>query len=289
MQKVISSHLAVGHRLTTSWLQKAERAGFSAVEIFCAPQHFDYRNKTVISDLGSWFRDSELKLNSLHAPMYVDEIWGRSGPHTHVNITERKKAERIQWVDEIKRALDVAETIPFRYLIQHLGVGEQEFSEHALDAAFNSLEELQIFAGQLGVEILLENTPNELSTGERLELFNNMTHLGLNYCFDTGHAHLGAGVAHEFGMMGKRIRSLHVHDNDGKEDAHLFPLASGDNVAGTIDWHETMDLLRSRPGQYPLLLELRDYETSANPLAEAQSTCDKLEELRTPDKEPQHD
>jgi sugar phosphate isomerase/epimerase len=278
MEKLISSHIAVGHRLTTSWLGKVERAGFSAVEIFCARQHFDYRNKTVLADLSSWFRDSELKLHSLHAPMYTDEIWGRSGPHTHINITERAKAERIQWVDEIKRAIEVAELIQFRYLIQHLGVGDQEFSEYALDAAFNSLEELQIFAGQRGVEILLENTPNELSSGERLELFNNMTHLDLNYCFDTGHAHLGAGLAHEFGVMANRIRSLHVHDNDGKEDSHLLPL----NGAGTIDWTETMELFRSRPGQFPLLLELRDYETHANPLGEAKAACDKLEELGPP-------
>ena len=54
-------------------------------------------------------------------------------------ITERAKAERIQWVDEIKRALEVAETIPYQYLIQHLGVTGQEFSEYAIDAAFNSL------------------------------------------------------------------------------------------------------------------------------------------------------
>ena len=32
-------------------------------------------------------------------------------------------------VDEIKRALEIAETIPFRYLIQHLGVAAEEFDE----------------------------------------------------------------------------------------------------------------------------------------------------------------
>ena len=34
--------------------------------------------------------------------------------------------------DEIKRALDVAETIPFRYLIQHLGVSGEEFDERKI-------------------------------------------------------------------------------------------------------------------------------------------------------------
>ena len=275
MQRLISSHLAVGHRLTTSWLGKVERAGCPAVEIFCARQHFDYRDSLQVADLGHWFRDSELKLDSLHSPMFTDEVWGRSGPDTHVNITERGKVERLHWVDEIKRALEVAETIPFKYLIQHLGVTGQEFSEYSIDAAFNSLEELQNFARQRGVEILLENTPNDLSSAERLELFNNMTHLRLNYCFDTGHAHLGAGVQHEFEIMSSHIRSTHVHGNDGKEDSHLFPLAEGDTVA----WPDTMKLLKSRPGQYPLILELRDYGTHSNPLDEAKRASEQLLEI----------
>src|SRR5882724_12686944 len=157
MQRMLSTHVIANHRLTTAWLNRAERAGVAAVEIFCAPQHLDYRNKSQVAELGHWFRDSELKLHSLHSPMYTDNLWGRSGPHTHVNITEQSKSLRIQWVDEIKRALEVAEVVPFRYLIQHLGVGEQEFSEDAIEAGFRSLEELTVFAGQLGVEILLEN------------------------------------------------------------------------------------------------------------------------------------
>ena len=47
-----------------------------------------------------------------------------------------------------------------------------------------------------------------------------------------------------------------VHDNNGTEDSHLWPFHS---PGGTINWSETMGLLRSLPQQYPLLLELRDY------------------------------
>jgi sugar phosphate isomerase/epimerase len=275
MTRMISTHAIVNHRLTIAWLNRVERAEIAAVEIFCAPQHIDYRNKSQIAELGHWFRDSELKLHSLHSPMYTDEIWGRSGPDTHINITERKKSERIRWVDEIKRALEVAEEIPFTYLIQHLGVGGQEFSEHSIEAGFTALEELNMFARQRGVEILLENTPNALATAERLRLFNNITHLNLNYVFDTGHAHIGAGIENEFEIMKDRIRSLHVHDNNGVDDQHLYPMAEG----GTIDWAHTMDLFRSRPDQYPLLLELREVSDMAHPLSEMNRVFDKLENL----------
>jgi len=275
MDRVLSTHVICNHRLTTAWLNRLDTAHIPAVEIFCAPQHLDYRNKQQIAELGHWFRDSPLKLHSLHAPMYTDEIWGRSGPHAHINITDLKKADRMQWVGEIKRAIEIAETIPFQFLVQHLGVGGQEFSLHAIDAAFTSLEELIVFARQRGVEILLENTPNELSTAERLELFNTETHLHMNYVFDTGHAHIGNGIEHEFGIMKPRIRSLHVHDNDGRSDQHLFPMSEG----GTIDWPATMDLLRSCPGQYPLLLELREVASMQNPLAEIARVFDELEAL----------
>jgi sugar phosphate isomerase/epimerase len=276
MDRVLSTHVICNHRLTTAWLNRVGSAGIAAVEIFCAPQHLDYRDKSQIGELGHWFRDSPMKLHSLHAPMYTDEIWGRSGPQTHINITERSKTERIRWVDEIKRALEIAEVVPFRYLIQHLGVSGQEFSEYAIEAAFCSLDELCVFARQLGVEILLENTPNALSSAERLELFNSITHLKLNYVFDTGHAHIGAGIEHEFEIMKPRIRSLHVHDNDGKEDQHLFPMREG----GTIEWLATMELLRSCPGQYPLLLELREVSDMEHPLDEIARVFDQLETLQ---------
>ncbi len=278
MDRALSTHLICNHHLTTSWLNRVETAGISAVEIFCVPQHVNYNDKQQIGDLGYWFRDSALKLRSVHAPMYTDEVWGRSGPHTHINITDKNKADRIRWVGEIKRAIEIAETIPFRYLIQHIGSSNQEYSEYAVEAAFTSLEELGVFARQRGVEILLENIPNELSTAERLEEFNRATHLNLNYVFDTGHAHIGAGVEHEFEIMKPRIRSLHVHDNDGKMDQHLFPLRSGE---GTINWNETMGLLRSRPGQYPLLLELKEVASMENPLAEVGRIFDELEALES--------
>jgi sugar phosphate isomerase/epimerase len=266
----------VNHRLSVAWLNKAMQAGIPAVEIFCARQHLDYRNKNQITELGHWFRDADLKLHSIHSPMYTDEIWGRSGPQAVINIVEPLKAKRMAMVDEVKRALEIAETIPFRYMVQHLGVSEEEYDERKVDAAFSSLEELTLFARQRGVEILLENIPNELSTAERLMSFIRITHLDLKFVFDVGHAHIGGGVESEFEIMKERIRSTHVHDNDGEKDTHLFPtLADG----GTVDWSKAMKLLRSRPDQYPLLLELREVNGMESPLDCVNQVFDKLEGL----------
>ena len=274
MNHVLSTHLFVNHRLTVAMLDRIQRAGIPAVEIFCARQHLDYRNKAQLTELGHWFRDSSLKLHSLHSPMYNDEIWGRSGPHAVITITEPVKARRIEMVDEIKRALEVAEVVPFRYLIQHIGVGGEEFDMRKFDAAFSALEEISIFARQRGVEVLLENIPNELSSAERLLMFLELTHLNLNFVFDTGHAHMNEGVETAFRLMKGRIRSTHVHDNDAQNDIHLFPLM---NQGGTIDWKNAMDNLRSAESQYPLLLELRERPDITNPLEAVAEVFEKLE------------
>jgi sugar phosphate isomerase/epimerase len=276
MIPALSTHLFVQHRLTTVTLDRLYAAGFPRVEIFCARQHIDYRNSAQIDELGHWFRDSPLQLHSLHMPMYTDEVWGRTGPNAVVNIAETDKFKRIASVDEIKRALEVAERIPCTFAIQHLGVGGEEFDERKLEAAFSSMEELNLFARQRGVEVLLENIPNKLSSAERLNYFLGITHLDNGYCFDTGHAHIHLGVEHEFELMKERIRSTHIHDNDGTNDIHLFPfLAQG----GSIDWKRTMKLLRSRRGQYPMMLELREAASMEPLLDKAAEVRERLAEL----------
>jgi sugar phosphate isomerase/epimerase len=276
MIHALSTHLFVGHRLTTVWLERIWEAGIPLVEIFCARQHFDYRNTAQAAELGHWFRDSDLKLHSIHAPMYSDDCWGRTGPSAVVNIAETEKIRRVAAVDEIKHAIDFAEYVPYRYVIQHLGVGGEEHGDHKLDAAFQALEELKLFAGYRGVEILLENTPNGMSSAERLHWFLEQTHLGLNLCFDTGHAHMNEGVAAAFDRMQDRIRSTHIHDNDGENDIHLFPLHA---AGGSIDWTRTMSLLRSRGEQYPLLLELREVPDMDRPLQVVREVFEKLENV----------
>ena len=148
-------------------------------------------------------------------------------------------------------------------------------TERYVDAAFSSLDELNVFARQRGVEILLENIRNDMASAERLHQFNEMTHLKMNYVFDCGHAHIMGGVEKEFEIMAPRIKSLHIHDNDGVRDLHLYPQAAG----GTIDWKRTMELLRSRPGQYPLLLELKEVPEMEHPVDDAAKVFGNLEAL----------
>ncbi len=276
MNHALSTHLFVNHRLTTAGLDRIWQAGIPAVEIFFAKQHLDWTDQAQIGELGHFFRDCELKVHSVHSPMHTDDVWGRSGPHSVITITEPVKSKRIRMVDEIKRAIEFAETIPFRYLIQHIGVAGEEYDDAKAAAAFTALEELSNFARQRGVEILIENIPNALSSAERLIGFLDETHLNLGFCFDTGHANLHGGVEAAFAVMKDRIRSTHVHDNDGRNDRHLFPFFA---TGGTINWLKTMSLFRQCGDQFPLLLELKEAADLPHPLEQVAQILEKLESI----------
>lgn len=276
MNRVLSTHLFVKHRLSTALLDRILAAGIPAVELFLNRQHLDYLNQAQIHEVASWFRDAKLELWALHSPMYSDDQNGRSGPNAVIAINEPIKNKRVVMVDEVKRSLEIAETIPCRYLIQHVGVPYEEFDERKMDAAFSSLEELNSFARQRGVEILLENIPNGFSNAAKLNYFTNVTHLNNGYCFDTGHAQLyarahGGDIESEFEQMRSRIRSTHIHDNDGVQDNHRFPFL---HPGGTIDWRRMMELIR---GPLPINLELRESDDFPQPLDSVRTVFEKLE------------
>jgi sugar phosphate isomerase/epimerase len=140
-------------------------------------------------------------------------------------------------------------------LIQHLGTPNESYSPAKFDAGMTAVEHLRAFAKPLGVTLLLENIPNELSSAEKLAELLHVAHFtDVGFCFDIGHAHLTDGVRVSFEMMKEHIRSTHLHDNNQNRDAHLWP------GEGTIHWADALELLRSAPHVPPLLLEIEGDE-----------------------------
>ncbi len=53
------------------------------------------------------------------------------------------------------------------------------------------------------------------------------------FCLDIGHLNiLKKDLRTYIPILGKRIKTLHIHDNDGRNDLHMAPLT------GTVDWNE---------------------------------------------------
>ena len=250
MLRAVSTYVFIRQRLHPGLLDSLVRAGAEAVEIFAAKGHFNYHDRAHVMEIARWSRESGIPINSMHSPMFFDEQWGRDIMRP-INVAEIERKRRIEAMDEIKRALEAAEHMPFRFLVQHMGNSNEEFDMHKFDAGMTSIEHLRAFGRPLGVTLLLENIPNELSTPERLNEFVKRAHFeDVGFCFDTGHAHIMSSVRQAFEQMRERIHSTHIHDDPGSEDNHLWP---GD---GGIDWKETMELLQSAPHVPPLLLEI---------------------------------
>src|SRR5579875_784933 len=116
MLKAISTHVFLRSRLHPGHLEIFARAGAQGVEIFGARQHFDYTNRAHVRELAEWFRSNTTEAFSMHAPLFPDYEMGRGGAPA-VNVIHPEKARRIDGMDEMKRALEAAEQIPFRFLI----------------------------------------------------------------------------------------------------------------------------------------------------------------------------
>jgi len=154
-------------------------------------------------------------------------------------------------MDEIKRAIELAEQIPFRFLIQHIGLPNESHSEHKIEAAMTSVSHLRALAQPLEVRVLLETIPNDLATPEHLVAFIRAAHFNdVGICFDTGHANMTGDVASAFETLKPHVHSTHIHDNARDRDSHLWP------TEGTVLWDEAMEILRSAPHVPPLLLEI---------------------------------
>lgn len=273
----LSTYLFVGHRLTPALLEDIAQAGFHDLEIFCVRSHFDYRSAENIRTLADWFADHNLTLHALHAPTSREFSAGREGA-VPLSISDPERVRRIDAMDEIKRALEVAERIPCRYLVQHVGSGREAADPRKFEALFNSLEHLVIFAKQRGVTIALENTLGEFASPSSLRHFIEDTRLReLRLCFDTGHAHMEDSVPLSFETMREWVVTAHIHDNRGEKDEHLLPFE------GTIDWPVALRLLEDAPaaeGGLPLILELKESAVPQAPLEQAARAREKLEQAR---------
>jgi sugar phosphate isomerase/epimerase len=241
-------------RLHPGLLDRMVSGGAEVIEIFGSRGHFNYSDRQHVREIANWFRSTGTTFHSMHAPMHGDDEFGRTGAPP-LNIAAVEKRVRIAAMDEIKRAIEVAEHAPFQFLVQHVGVSGESSSGQKIEAAMTSLEHLRAFAKPLGVQVVVENIPNDLSTPEGLvELLRTAHFTDIGVCLDVGHANMAPGVTHAFETLKDLIRTTHIHDNHAERDEHLWP------GNGTIDWKETVELLRSAPHVPAFVLEIEGVE-----------------------------
>jgi sugar phosphate isomerase/epimerase len=287
MQRILSTYPFVSRKLTPELLGQIAGAGFNGLEIFFSRGHFDYTSQPEIRAMAGALEANHLALLSIHAPNSRDLSSTREGG-IPLSICEVERVRRIDAMDELKRALDVAHDLPFQRMVVHMGGSRETADLKKRDAAFSSLEHLILHARHAGVTICVENTTSEMGDPAYLRAFVDETRLfGLRFNFDIGHANLTdilPSSGHEsrilcaFEPLRDSLASVHLHDNHGEKDEHLSP------YEGSIDWPTAISMLKTAPNSttLPLTLELKekagpDAHNAAQFLANARASLDRFE------------
>ena len=276
MQPGISTYVFFQHRLHPGLLDALAASGAQTIEVIAARHHFDYTDAPAVHETAAWFRSNDVRA-VLHQPIYLSEggrdvssgdsaQWSRHVA-PNLNLIASEKSHRIAAMDEVKRALEAAEQVPFTSIVLNLGLRDAAWDGPALERSLTAIEHLRAFAAPLGVRLLLQNLQNEVATPENLLAILKTGHFDtVDVCFDIGHLHLampadgapcdsGAGAAIE--LLGSRIAQVHLHDNHGAfahssemKDEHLWP------GLGSIDWPAVTSALAALPAATPGILEI---------------------------------
>ena len=267
MRPGLSTHVFLQQRLHPGLLDALHHSGAKTIELFAARHHFDYTDRAAVRDIAAWFRANEVAA-TLHQPIYTsdrsDAQWSRHVA-PNLNLIDPEKSRRIDAMDEVKRAIEAAEQIPFTAVILHLGYKDDQWNTRALENSLTAIEHLKAFAHPLGVRILIENLQNDITTSEHILEILNVGHFDrVGVCLDIGHAHLAnpeknVGIDTAFELLKTRIAQLHLHDNHGQKDDHLWP------GSGTIDWTNAARHIATLPAATPGILEIAyDLEETAD-------------------------
>jgi sugar phosphate isomerase/epimerase len=176
-------------------------------------------------------------------------------PVWDVNLTSENSHIRNAVLESYKDSILFAAMLEASHVVIHPGYrSDPHFSAAtARSRARESLGELLDFNRQYGRLLLVENigSPSaSIFTQDEYATFLDDFPSELGYIVDIGHAFLnGWDIPALLDGIKERLFALHLHDNDGKRDAHL---ALGE---GSIDWPRIFGAVKSTGRELELILE----------------------------------
>ncbi|MBA3269717.1 MAG: sugar phosphate isomerase/epimerase [Acidobacteria bacterium] len=272
----VSTHLYHDRRLERDHLVEIAAHGFESIELFATRTHFDYHDRLAVLALAEWLEDTRLTLHSVHAPINASLVDGHWGSPFSNAVTD--EARRRQALTEAEAALAIANAIPYRHLVVHLGVPDDMKpapSENHREAAHRSVDTLQEMCARVDVQMAIEVIPNRLSTPESLVTFieEDLDGARIGICMDVGHAHLMGDLGDAIEACSGHIVTTHLHDNRRKTDDHLIP------GAGTIDWPAALMELQKVGYDGPWMFEVANTSTPKAVLEQVDKARKRFERL----------
>ena len=251
----LSAHLFAYESLRFEYLKEAADAGFSKIELWAMTPNFDVEDESKLKALKGWMSDLSLTTPSFHAPFYADLDDARAG--RWLSLADPDADARAEALQKTTSALRAFRPLGARITVVHPSAPGRAGDGDTYEALEESIERLLPLAEELDAVLALENIPSALGRAEPLADFvSRIDHPRLRICIDTGHA-----LITEEGNTQSAIERLapfcaaaHLHDNDGRNDAHLIP------GEGAFEWPSFFAALDARGYPGTLALELRRKE-----------------------------
>lgn len=222
---------------------KIKKHGFSAIDFNMANTETDIYTLPE-DDLCE--KMTAFKTEAAEAGIEISQVHGpwRYPPR---DCTDEDRAER---TEKMKRSILACKMLGCKNWVVHpimpFGINDLDTGKESETWELNVkfLSELVSFAKQHEVTVCLENMPFthfSISKPEKiLKLVKEIDSENLKVCLDTGHVAVfpELSIGNEVHRLGDYLKVLHVHDNMGDRDAHLWP------TKGVIDWAEFATALK---------------------------------------------
>jgi len=160
-----------------------------------------------------------------------------------VDIVQPDATERARMLDDMKRWCDLFCAVGIEAGVLHAGGKTARQAgwepERIFAANVEALQAILRFIGDGPTVICLENG----GSGRHLDLVQAVGSEKVGVCLDTGHLNLGHGDRNPAAFVrevGEHLKALHIADNRGEYDDHMFPYGHG----CTVEWDGFVDALR---------------------------------------------
>lgn len=273
----LSAHLFAQEPLRFDHLRDAAEAGFRRIELWAMTPHLDASDASGLRTLKRWLGDLSLSASSLHAPFYADLSEAKNG--RWLSLSAPDAGARAAAVEKTLASIRALRPLGARVAVLHPGAPGKAGEKDSREALEESLARLLPAAKTLDAVLALENIPAALGRAEPLaRLVEGVDHPRLKVCIDAGHALIteGARAQNAVERLAPLCAAAHLHDNDGRSDAHLIP------GEGAFSWPPFFAALDARGYRGPLAFELKrkevPYRETLAELARAVSALSLLDE-----------
>ena len=218
-----------------------KQAGFDGVILLWA----DYFDKDYQA-FPSYAEEAGLFVENAHAPyqgagaIWVDTLEGQA------------------YTEQIIRCLEECRDHGIPTLVMHPINGRTPLPDRSI--GLERFKRICDAAERTGVNIAIENQGNADYIGY---VFEHVQSERLRFCFDSGHERFYSPDVDLLSLYGDRLIALHLHDNDGHEDAHALPFT------GSVHWPRIASALERIGYQGAIALEVQNkgFEAIQDPVA----------------------